>query len=448
MKNNKFEPLKNLYKKAISCLITLTVVFVFFEFWIKRFNGMMERDFLGKGNLMILLIYLIITILFFRAFNAYKVGYFKSTSIAFSQILALICINFVTTLQIILMIGKVPVLLTIILQMWNMTMLEMILCISLTFVLNKIYFVLFPPYRMLEVYGNYKNNLREKIGMRTDKYILEDSIHISKNTEDIQQKALEYDAVLLNDIPTKLKNEFLKFCFQNSVRVYFTPKISDVLVKGAEEVNVFDTPLFLCRNDGISIETKILKRTVDVLVSSIGIVILLPIMLITVICIKLEDGGKVIYSQERCTLNGKSFRIYKFRSMIENAEKEGGAQLAKENDSRITKVGSFIRKTRIDEIPQLFDVLKGDMSLVGPRPERPEFIKETVREIPEFAYRTKVKAGLTGYAQVYGKYNTSFLDKLKLDLLYIEKHSIWLDLKILLMTFKVVFTKESTEGVK
>lgn len=448
MKNNKFEPLKNLYKKAISCLITLTVVFVFFEFWIKLFNGMMERDFLGKGNLMILLIYLIITILFFRAFNAYKVGYFKSTSIAFSQILALICINFVTTLQIILMIGKVPVLLTIILQMWNMTMLEMILCISLTFVLNKIYFVLFPPYRMLEVYGNYKNNLREKIGMRTDKYILEDSIHISKNMEDIQQKALEYDAVLLNDIPTKLKNEFLKFCFQNSVRVYFTPKISDVLVKGAEEVNVFDTPLFLCRNDGISIETKILKRIVDVLVSSIGIVILLPIMLITVICIKLEDGGKVIYSQERCTLNGKSFRIYKFRSMIENAEKEGGAQLAKENDSRITKVGSFIRKTRIDEIPQLFDVLKGDMSLVGPRPERPEFIKETVREIPEFAYRTKVKAGLTGYAQVYGKYNTSFLDKLKLDLLYIEKHSIWLDLKILLMTFKVVFTKESTEGVK
>lgn len=448
MKNNRFEPLKNLYKKAISCFITLAVVCVFFEFWIKRFNGMMERDFLGKGNLMILLTYLIITILFFRAFNAYKVGYFKSTSIAFSQILALICVNFVTTLQIILMIGKVPVLLTIILQISNMTLLEILLCISLTFALNKIYFILFPPYRMLEVYGNYKNNLREKIGMRTDKYILEDSIHISKNIEDIREKALEYDAVLLNDIPTKLKNEFLKFCFQNSVRVYFTPKISDVLVKGAEEVNVFDTPLFLCRNDGISVETRILKRIVDVLVSGIGIVILLPIMLITAICIKLEDGGKIIYCQERCTLNGKSFRIYKFRSMVENAEKEGGAQLAKENDSRITKVGSFIRKTRIDEIPQLFDILKGDMSLVGPRPERPEFIKETVREIPEFAYRTKVKAGLTGYAQVYGKYNTSFLDKLKLDLLYIEKYSILLDLKILLMTFKVVFTKESTEGVK
>lgn len=448
MKNNRFEPLKNLYKKAISCFITLAVVCVFFEFWIKRFNGMMERDFLGKGNLMILLTYLIITILFFRAFNAYKVGYFKSTSIVFSQILALICVNFVTTLQIILMIGKVPVLLTIILQISNMTLLEILLCISLTFALNKIYFILFPPYRMLEVYGNYKNNLREKIGMRTDKYILEDSIHISKNIEDIWEKALEYDAVLLNDIPTKLKNEFLKFCFQNSVRVYFTPKISDVLVKGAEEVNVFDTPLFLCRNDGISVETRILKRIVDVLISGIGIVILLPIMLITAICIKIEDGGKVIYCQERCTLNGKSFRIYKFRSMVENAEKEGGAQLAKENDSRITKVGSFIRKTRIDEIPQLFDILKGDMSLVGPRPERPEFIKETVREIPEFAYRTKVKAGLTGYAQVYGKYNTSFLDKLKLDLLYIEKYSILLDLKILLMTFKVVFTKESTEGVK
>ena len=128
-----------------------------------------------------------------------------------------------------------------------------------------------------------------------------------------------------------------------------------------------------------------------------------------------------------------------------DAEK-AGVQLAQENDSRITKVGAFIRATRIDELPQLFNILKGDMSFVGPRPERPEFVEEYSKTVPEFSYRMKVKAGLTGYAQVYGKYNTTFLDKLKMDLLYIEKYSILLDIQIILTTVKVVFMKESTEG--
>ncbi len=447
MKKNRFEPLKNLYRKAISCLITLVIVTVFFEFWMRRFNGMMDRDFLGKGNIMMVVIYLVVTVLFFRAFNAYKIGYFKSSSIILSQVLAVICINMIIMLQLILMIGKVARLRVIISQVITMTILDILICLVLTFLLNKLYAFLFPPYRMLEVYGDYENTLRGKIGLRTDKYILEGSVHISESMWEIQKQILEYDAVLLNDIPTRIKNELLKFCFANSVRVYFTPKISDVLVKGAGEVHVFDTPLFLCRNTGLSIETRILKRALDITAALAGLILSLPITLITALCIKAEDGGRIFYRQECCTIQEKRFQIYKFRSMVENAEKVGGAQLAKENDSRITKVGAFIRKTRIDELPQLINVLKGDMSLVGPRPERPEFIAENVKSIPEFAYRTKVKAGLTGYAQVYGKYNTGFLDKLKLDLLYIEKQSIWLDLKILVMTVKVVFTKESTEGI-
>lgn len=447
MKKNRFEPLKTLYRKTISLLITILIVLVFFEFWMKHFNGMMNRDFLGKGNIMIVLVYSVSTILFFRAYNGYKIGYFKCSSTILSQTLAIGCINLITMLQLILMIGTVAQLREIFIQVFKMTAIDILFCLILTFVLNKVYVFLFPPYRMLEIYGNYKNNLRGKIGMRTDKYILEDSIHISKPLSDIQKQILGYDAVLINDIPTNFKNQLLKFCFSNSIRIYFTPKISDVLVKGAEEVHVFDTPLFLCRNSGLSIETKILKRTIDIIVSLFGLILSIPIVLVTSLCIKLEDGGGIFYCQKRCTLNGKCFQIYKFRSMIENAEKEGGAQLAKENDCRITKVGAFIRKTRIDELPQLISVLKGDMSLVGPRPERPEFIEKNVKEIPEFAFRTKVKAGLTGYAQVYGKYNTSFLDKLKLDLLYIEKQSIWLDLKILIMTIKVIFTKESTEGL-
>lgn len=409
---------------------------------------MMDRDFLGKGNIMMVAIYFVVTVLFFRAFNAYKIGYFKSTSIILSQILAMICINVITMLQLILMIGTVAMLREIIGQVINMTILDILVCLVITFILNRLYAFLFPPYRMLEVYGDYKNNLRGKMGLRTDKYILEGSVHISESMWEIQRQILEYDAVLLNDIPTRIKNNLLKFCFSNSVRVYFTPKISDVLVKGAGEVHVFDTPLFLCRNVGLSIETRILKRAMDIVAALLGLILSSPITLITALCIKMEDGGRIFYRQERCTIGEKRFQIYKFRSMVENAEKVGGAQLARENDSRITKVGAFIRKTRIDELPQLINVLTGDMSLVGPRPERPEFIAENVKNIPEFAYRTKVKAGLTGYAQVYGKYNTGFLDKLKLDLLYIEKQSIWLDLKILVMTIKVVFTKESTEGLQ
>lgn len=448
MKKNTFGAYKGLYKKIISCFITAILSAVFYWFWLTKFNVLMERDFISKGNYLILLLYALIVILLFRAFNAYSIGYYKISSVILSQILALICTDVIASLQVVLMIGRVAALGIIFGEIIKMLLLEMTVCILMTLFLNKVYFFLFPPYHMLEVYGDHKNTVCKKIGTRADKYLIDGNIHISMSLETIKERILKYDAVLLNDIPSKLKNEILKFCFKNGIRVYFTPKISDILVKGAEEVNVFDFPLFLSKNSGLSFESKFIKRTIDIIASVILIIITSPVMLATTICIKLEDRGRVIYSQERCTLNGEIFRIYKFRSMIEDAEKEGGVQLAKKNDSRITKVGAFIRSTRIDELPQLFNILNGSMSLVGPRPERPEFIKETIRRIPEFEYRMKMKAGLTGYAQVYGKYNTGFLDKLKLDLLYIEKYSILLDLKIILMTIKVVFTKESTEGIE
>ena len=186
----------------------------------------------------------------------------------------------------------------------------------------------------------------------------------------------------------------------------------------------------------------------DIVISLAGIILSSPIILITAIAIKIYDGGSVFFRQSRCTIDNKVYQIIKFRSMITDAEKDGVARLATENDDRITPIGHFIRKTRIDEIPQFFNVLKGDMSIVGPRPERPEIIAEYCEQFPEFMYRTKVKAGLTGYAQVFGKYNTTSYDKLKWDLMYIEKFSIWLDLKLIIMTIKIVFMKESTEGLE
>ena len=171
-------------------------------------------------------------------------------------------------------------------------------------------------------------------------------------------------------------------------------------------------------------------------------------MLITAAVIKLYDGGPVLYKQIRCTKNAREFKILKFRSMIVNAEAAGKPQLALKSDPRITPVGRVIRKLRIDELPQLFNVLKGDMSFVGPRPERPEFIKQYVEDMPEFTYRMKVRAGITGYAQLYGKYNTKPYDKLKFDLYYMEQYSLLLDFRLIILTIKIVFSKESTEGVK
>ena len=224
--------------------------------------------------------------------------------------------------------------------------------------------------------------------------------------------------------------------------------MEDCFEAGADDFNMFDTPLLLNRNSGLKFEQKLTKRILDLLMALAAFVIALPFMIITAIAIKAYDGGPVFYRQKRLTTGGREFYVYKFRSMIVGAEKKSGAVLASENDKRITPVGKLIRKIRFDELPQLINILKGDMSFVGPRPERPEIAAKYEQTMPEFKYRLKTKAGLTGYAQVMGKYNTTPYDKLKMDLMYIERQSLLLDLRIMLMTVKIVFTPSATEGVK
>ena len=254
-------------------------------------------------------------------------------------------------------------------------------------------------------------------------------------------------AVVIWDINEKDRNSILKFCYARSIRVYVMPKISDVILVGSEELHVFDTPILLTREYSLSMEQRFIKRSIDVVCSLILLVITSPLMLLTALAIKLYDGGPVLYKQVRCTVNRKEFYIMKFRSMRTDAEKDGVARLAQKNDSRITPIGKFIRKCRIDELPQLINILKGDMSFIGPRPERPEIIEQYLEVMPEFAYRMKVKAGLAGFAQVYGKYNTSFYDKLLMDLMYISRPSILEDLTIILATLRILTSKESTEGI-
>ena len=229
-------------------------------------------------------------------------------------------------------------------------------------------------------------------------------------------------------------------------RTYVTPKISDIIVGGAEDIHLFDTPLYLIRARGLNFEERFFKRTMDIVCCLLALAVSWPFMIAIAVAIKAEDGGPVFYKQRRCTRDNREFNILKFRSMIVNAEKDGRSIPAVDHDPRITKVGRVIRALRVDELPQIFNILSGKMSIVGPRPERIEHVQKYTQEIPEFAFRAKVKGGLTGYAQVYGKYNTTAYDKLKLDLMYIEHYSFMLDCKLILMTVATMFKKESTEG--
>lgn len=257
-----------------------------------------------------------------------------------------------------------------------------------------------------------------------------------------KEKVCQNDTVFLKDLPSAQRNELLKYCYEQGKQVYCTTKLSDVLIRGAGLTQYNDSPVLFSAKFGYGMGYRIGKRILDIMASLFFLVALSPVFLIVACKIKLEDGGTVFYHQTRCTENEKEFQIYKFRSMIMNAEGKEGARLTEENDRRLTRTGRFIRKTKLDELPQLFNILKGEMSFVGPRPERPEFIAAAKKEIPEFVLRTKVKAGLTGYAQVMGNYNTDFLDKLKWDLMYIENASLFLDAKILLMTVWVILRKE------
>jgi lipopolysaccharide/colanic/teichoic acid biosynthesis glycosyltransferase len=218
------------------------------------------------------------------------------------------------------------------------------------------------------------------------------------------------------------------------------------MIKSSATITLFDTELYLFRNRGLSVEQSFIKRTMDIVISLLILIILSPALIVVCIAIKAHDGGPIIHKQDRLTKDGRVFKILKFRSMRVDSEKDG-AQLANKGDDRITPVGRVIRRLHVDELPQLINIIKGDMSFVGPRPERPDIACQYQESIPEFDFRLKMKAGLTGYAQVFGNYRTTPLDKLKLDLTYIENYSIWLDIMIIIQTIKIFFQKENSEGL-
>lgn len=427
---------------------------VFAYYWETYFklNLVMElRNLYSKATFAQITLYAVILLFLSATYGGMRLGYQKNAEIVFSQVLSTVMADMVLYLQLSLMARQlfVPKVFFI------MFGVQVLIVIAYVNVANRLYRHLFPPRKLLLIHGDRPyQELCDKFESRSDKYVVTKRLSVKLGYEKLCKEIMDaYDsnecnAVVLGDISVQDRGPLLKFCYGKSIRVYLLPKITDVILTGAEELHVFDTPLLLTREYSLTVEQCFFKRMIDILGSLILIVPASPIMLITAIVIKLYDGGPVLYKQVRCTKDQREFYIMKFRSMRTDAEKDGVARLASKNDDRITPVGRFIRKCRIDELPQLFNILKGDMSFIGPRPERPEIIAQYLEVMPEFALRMKVKAGLAGFAQIYGKYNTTPYDKLKLDLTYIQNYSIWMDLKLMLLTIKILFWPDSTEGVE
>ena len=440
---SKKDGYKRLITFASALLLMGILTGIFAAVWYRSYSSTIALPFYRRGNWVLICIYCLLIWLFFKVYGGFKLGYLKKTDMLYSQLISMCCVNIVTYFLISL-IGRQfmdasPILL--------MTFVDFGAIAIWTLLAGKLYFIIYPPRKLIIIYGSKQAaTLVMKMSQRVDKYMICESVSADEPEENVQELIMKYEGVIICDIPGEQRNDYLKFCFEHSKRAYIAPKISDIIIRGAEDIRLFDTPLMLCRNYGLDYEARVVKRTFDIVFSVVMLVILSPFMLLSAIAVKLCDGGPVFYKQKRLTINGKEFYVLKFRSMIVDAEKVSGARLASDEDDRITPVGRFLRKCRFDELPQLFNILKGDMSVVGPRPERPELADKYKEDMPEFTYRLKVKAGLTGYAQVIGVYDTLPYDKLKMDLMYIENYSIRLDIQIIFMTLKTMLFPGKTNA--
>lgn len=453
-KLRKLETFKRLINLGLIGICIVLEAADFYIHWSSSFQYSVVEDLQGlwgRGTFAELAFYTIVLLFFSATYGGMRLGYQKNAEIVFSQVLSTLLANIIIYLEMIIMARGLihPG------DFLAMMLEQIIIVIIYVNIANRIYQNIFPPRKLLLIHGDRPiEDICNKFESRRDKYLITKTMDVKEGYEaicDTILKAYETDecnAVVLGDISVEDRSPLVKFCYGHSIRVYILPKITDVIMSGASELHVFDSPMLLTREYCLTMEQRFFKRTIDIVCALILLVLASPFMLLTALAVKLYDGGPVLYKQVRCTINQKPFYIMKFRSMRTDAEKDGVARLAQKNDSRITPVGKFIRKCRLDELPQLINILRGDMSFIGPRPERPEIIEQYLEVMPEFAFRMKVKAGLAGFAQVYGKYNTSPYDKLKLDLTYIENYSVWLDIKLMLLTLKVLFWPDSTEGVE
>lgn len=398
-----------------------------------------------NGYILLAVLYGVIFAVFLHMYGGTKIDTEKKRNLILACTIAL----FITNAIIYVMLSLVALRFFNPLALIASIFVQIAVCSLLYLVLSASVRIIYPPLSCIAVTsGSESDTLTlEKIKAKDTRHRVQSVINVcdlEKSTDVLDA----YDTVLVGDVGVQMRNALLSYCYKTGKEILIIPSMHDILMNNSTQYIVDDKLLYIDKYMGFSTEAAFVKRFFDIVFSLLGIIISSPVMAAVAIAIRAYDKGPALFRQKRLTKDGKEFTIVKFRSMIQNAEKKGGTFLVLNDDDRITPVGKFIRATRLDELPQLFNILKGDMSFVGPRPERPELYDIYCKVCPEFIFRLKVKAGLTGYAQVYGKYNTSAEDKVKLDLLYIEQASVMQDLQLLLYTVKIIFVKDSTEGIK
>lgn len=411
--------------------------------WFNYYAQHIALPFYDRGNWVVVALYAVLYMIFGRVYGGFWISLNRISESVYSQALAVMMTSGIMYMVTFLLERQLP-------NIWPVIAafaVQLVLSGIWSMAAHVAYYILFPATKTIIVYDE-----RQGMEKLIQDYGFEKKFTVIK-TLTVEQCIANIDllhnaqTVFVSGVHSHERNIILKYCVEHGIMMYLVPRIGDVLMSGAQQMHMFHLPMLRVSRYNPSPWHTIAKRTFDVLSAGALFLVISPLMLITAIAIK-TDGGPVFYKQRRLTQDGKEFDVLKFRSMRVDAEKDGVARLSTgDKDDRITKVGRFIRKVRIDELPQLLNIIGGSMSVVGPRPERPEIASQYVKEMPEFSLRLQAKAGLTGYAQVYGKYNTTPYDKLQMDLMYISNPSFWEDLRIIFATIKILFVPESTEGV-
>lgn len=431
--------------RAAKLLSVLGEVVLFAVMWKLTYAYTCSMPGLMNGGIVIAFFYAATTFMMNRIYNAYDLGTARVGDMVYSLSLSNVVCNGIA--YVVIMIGYskflsvLPILSLIVAQaIWNFVW---------SLAVNRLYMRWNKPHKTAIVYASERDLVRiREIESFKGRFDVVKYVRQPENMDQLKKQIGDCSVVFALGLPSALLSDIAKYCILANKQAYIDPQIGDVVLAGAEHMHMFSVPVIRVRSAYLTPEYVVLKRLIDVVASLAGIVVTSPVMLITALAIKLYDGGPVFYKQVRLTKGGRKFNILKFRSMSTNAEQDGVARLAAQNDDRITPVGKLIRACRIDELPQLFNILLGDMTIVGPRPERPEIAAQYEKEMPEFRCRLQVKAGLTGLAQIFGRYNTEPYDKLRMDLMYINNMSIVEDLRLMFATVKILFMKESTAGVQ
>ena len=434
----------DLLLRTVKSLNAILMTLPFAAAWFFYYGDRILVPYYRYGDWVILLLFLLLYVNFGKIYDAFLVSLTRITEMVYSQSLTAVISDFFMYVVTVLLSGHVPNPLPLLAALAGQFMLS----ITWSTLAHKWYFHTFPPKRTAVVY-----DMRQDLAPLLGEYGLEKKFHILLRIsidEWLEQPGLldDMEVVFFSGIRSHDRNVLLKHCLSKGIDAYVIPRVGDLLMSSAKTMHILHLPILRVGRYNPGFFYLFAKRVFDIVTAVVSLVLLSPLFLITAIAIKACDGGPVFYKQVRLTKDGKRFHIHKFRSMRMDAEKDGVRLSSGESDPRVPPVGRVIRRFRIDELPQLFDVLCGSLSVVGPRPERPEIAEEYCKQIPEFNLRLQAKAGLTGYAQVYGKYNTTPYDKLQMDLMYIAHPSLIEDLRICFATVKTLFMPESTEGVE